>query len=239
MRNERARRGQSIRLLFGSHRRAPRGARPTVWRLEQLRAGLDLIATGKHDTGPDPRRVRRASPPVLALAMLLILVGCQGTEAPTSSPSRAAPPTPTSGPGAASPSPPPHILPAPTDGPEKLIVDLEAIGADARLQELFAGDPFPATGTVMCVGSEPVRLYVFGSIRDRMDAAAMINPADPSDLETSMVTWNGRPRMWQRDRMLVVYLGEDPATETLLKSVLGAPFASGPGRMLLPDRSCD
>ena len=172
--------------------------------------------------------------------MCLILVGCQRAGAPTSSPPPAVPPTPTSGPSAdASPTPPPLIFPAPTDGPEKLIVDLEATGADARLRDLFAGDPFAAQGSVLCVGTEPVRLYVFGSIRDRMDAAAKINPTDPSDMGTAMVTWNGRPRMWQRDRMLVVYLGEDPATETLLKGVLGEPFASGPGRMLLPDRSCD
>jgi hypothetical protein len=90
----------------------------------------------------------------------------------------------------------------------------------------------------MCVGTEPVRLYVFGSERDRMAAAAQINPTDPSNMGTSMVDWDGRPRFWQRDRLLILYLGEDAATETLLQSVLGQPFASGQGRPLLRDGSC-
>jgi hypothetical protein len=34
--------------------------------------------------------------------------------------------------------------------------------------------------------------------------------------------------------MIVVYLGEDAATEALLRGVLGEPFASGQGRPPLP-----
>ena len=100
--------------------------------------------------------------------------------------------------------------------------------------ELFAGDPFDAQGGLMCVGSEPVQLYVFGSVRAREEAAQRIDPNNPSDMGTAMIEWNGRPRLWQRDRMMIVYLGEDAATEALLRSVLGEPFASGQGRPPLP-----
>ena len=83
-----------------------------------------------------------------------------------------------------------------------------------------------------------MRLYVFGSVRDQMEAAAKIDPTDASDMGTAMVSWNGRPKFWQRDRMLVLYLGEDAATEALLRNLLGEPFATGPGRPLLRDDSC-
>ena len=156
-----------------------------------------------------------------------MLAGCQAgaSSPPTTSPAK---------PGTATRSNPPVIFPGPTDGPEKLIVDLEAAGAQARLTEMFAGDPFEAQGGVMCVGSEPVQLYVFASAPAREEAARRIDPTDPSDMGTAMIAWNGRPRLWQRDRMIIAYLGEDGATETLLRSVLGEPFASGQGRPPLP-----
>lgn len=126
------------------------------------------------------------------------------------------------------------IFAGPTDGPEKLVVDLEAAGATADVGALFSGDPFDAQGGLLCVGTEPVQLFVFGSVHDREEAVKKIDKANPSNMGTTMVDWNGRPRMWQRDRMIVVYLGEDAATETLLRSILGDPFASGEGRRALP-----
>ena len=165
--------------------------------------------------------------PGFAFLVALTLAACQAgaTSAPTAPLANSATPTQ---------SAPPVIFPGPTDGPEKLIVDLEAAGAEARVGALFAGDPFDAQGGLMCVGSEPVQLYVFGSVRDREEAVQRIDPTNPSDMGTTMVDWNGRPRLWQRDRMIVVYLGEDAATEALLRGVMGEPFASGQGRPPLP-----
>lgn len=168
-------------------------------------------------------------PPALALTVVFLLGACSGATAPLGSP--------TSSPGsppAASPSIAPVISPGPTDGPDKLVVDLEAAGAAAHVGSLFAGDPFDARGGLLCVGKEPVQLYVFGSVRDREAAGKKIDPANPANMGTTMVDWNGRPRMWQRDRMIIVYLGEDAATEALLRSILGDPFASGQGRPPLP-----
>jgi len=156
----------------------------------------------------------------LALVFVLILAGCQ--TAATAQPT----PQPTPSPSGTTP---PVIFPGPTDGPEKFVVDLDVAGVESRLGPVFAGDPLPAQGVVVCVGTEQVRLYVFGSVRDRMDAAAKIDPTDASNMGTAMVRWNGRPRFWQRDRMLVLYLGEDAATDTLLRSLLGEPFATGQG----------
>ena len=145
-------------------------------------------------------------------------------------------------PGAATPSgPPPTAGPSPTGVavyPEQLIADLGAGGAETRIGQVFSADPFAAQGFVLCVGTEQVRMYVFPSIGDRVEAAAKIDPANPSNIGTAMVSWNGRPRFWQVDRLLLLYLGEDAATEALLRNLLGLPFASGEGRALLPDDSC-
>ena len=81
-------------------------------------------------------------------------------------------------------------------------------------------------------------MYVFPSIGDRVEAAARIDTTNPSNVGGAMVSWNGRPRFWQVDRLLLLYLGEDAPTEALLLTVVGPPFASGEGRALLPDPAC-
>jgi hypothetical protein len=109
----------------------------------------------------------------------------------------------------------------------------------ARLGATFTADPLPGQGVVLCVGKEAVQLYVFASIRDRIDAASRIDPKDPWHIGTAIVEWIGRPRFWQRDRLLVLYLGEDAATDSVLRTVLGPPFASGQGGgSSLRDASC-
>jgi len=127
----------------------------------------------------------------------------------------------------------PSATPGPTEGPggvEGLTADLERAGAVVKAASQFAGDPFPAAGFLICVSGEPVRVYVFNSVQQRLEATSRIDRNDPSKVGTAIVEWMGTPRFWQRDRILVLYLGAKPATEYLLTSVLGPPFATGQGR---------
>jgi hypothetical protein len=131
--------------------------------------------------------------------------------------------------------------PAPSrlEGIEGLMADLSAAGATVRPAGTFAADPLPGTGTLLCVGKEPVRVYSYPSSDDRAQVAARIDPRDPSKVGTAIVEWTGRPRFWQRDRVLVLYLGSDAAAEGLLTNVLGPPFARGAGRLGgVPTRDC-
>jgi hypothetical protein len=165
-----------------------------------------------------PRQIARSGRLLSTLVLCAVVIGCQPD-----------------------PGEPSH-QPSPTssaDGPEALIADLLAAGAVARLGAGFTADPLPGQGIVLCVGKEGVQLFVFPSIRDRMDAASRIDPKDPWHIGTSVVEWIGRPRFWQRDRLLVLYLGEDVATDNVLRTVLGPPFASGEGGgSMLRDNSC-
>jgi hypothetical protein len=81
-------------------------------------------------------------------------------------------------------------------------------------------------------------VYEFASAGERAAVASRIDPVDPSNLGTSIVEWDGRPRFWQGDRILVLYLGESAATHALLTSILGPPFAEGPGRAPLQASDC-
>jgi hypothetical protein len=165
-----------------------------------------------------PRKIARSARLLSTLAICAVVIGCQ--------------------PGAGEPGgqPSPALS---ADGPEALIADLLAAGVTARLGDRFTADPLPGQGIVLCVGKEAVQLYVFSSIRERVDAASRIDPKDPWHIGTSVVEWIGRPRFWQRDRLLALYLGQDAAMDNILRTVLGPPFASGEGGgSMLRDNSC-
>ena len=106
---------------------------------------------------------------------------------------------------------------------------LAAASASVRQADRFDAAPLPGQGVLLCVGREEVRVYVFTTEQARLAAAASIDPIDPSHIGTSIVEWTGNPRFWQRDRILVLYLGTDAPTEALLTSVMGPPFARGVG----------
>jgi hypothetical protein len=106
----------------------------------------------------------------------------------------------------------------------RLIADLTAAGAAAEQVEIFSGDPLGGTGALICIGSEEVRVYRVESDDDATEAAARIDPDDPSEIGTAIVEWAGNPRCWQRGTILALYLGKDEDTESLLTEVLRSPF---------------
>lgn len=125
---------------------------------------------------------------------------------------------------ATSPSPSPA-----KSGVEGLVDALIAAGASVRQADRFDAAPLPGDGVLLCVGPEDVRVYVFPTDQARAAAAGTIDARDPSHVGTAIVEWTGNPRFWGRDRILVLYLGPDAATESLLTSIMGPPFARGVG----------
>ena len=125
---------------------------------------------------------------------------------------------------ASSPSPSPS-----GGGVEGLLGALKAASVPVRQADRFDPTPLPGQGVLLCVGREEVRVYVFPTDEARVAAAGSIDRTDPSHVGTSIVEWTGNPRFWQRDRILVLYLGADAPTEALLTSALGPPFARGLG----------
>lgn len=111
---------------------------------------------------------------------------------------------------------------------EGLVSALTAAKMPVRQADTFDAAPFQGHGVLLCVGREEVRVYAFATDQERAAAASRIDPTDPSHIGTSIVEWMGNPRFWQRDRILVLYLGADPA----LTAVLGQPFARGGGQGL-------
>ena len=164
---------------------------------------------------------------VVALAFIMEACGIATTTSPSgeASPPGAGSVTPSaSGQG--------HV-----DSAVAVLVDaLRARGATVTDLGAFNPEPLGGRGVSLCVAGQQVRVYVFDNEEDAAAVAGRIDPADPSNLGTTIIEWAGDPTFWQRDSIIVLYLGSDPAVKSGLASILGQPFASGQGRDPGPGR---
>ena len=157
----------------------------------------------------------------------MLAAGCAGATSPS--------PRASESPSASGP-----IAPAPVGDPVSAFeAALQGAGAKVRRTGEFNTEPIGGKGLSFCVAGQEVSVYVYPTAEDRAAVAARIDPKDPSNLGTAIVEWAGDPRFWQGDRLIVLYLGSDPAVEGGISSILGQPFARGQGRDPGPNRhSC-
>lgn len=116
-----------------------------------------------------------------------------------------------------------------------LVNELEASGTQVTRLGPFNPDPLGGRALQLCVGEQAVSVYVYATPEERAAVTARIDRTDPSNIGTASIAWAGNPQFWERDRLIVLYLGRDAETAAVLSSVLGPPFASGLGRDAGPD----
>lgn len=185
-------------------------------------------------------------------AQVLILIGAIGgcgvaipTHTPSVAESTAAEPSPTRPPDATaigltpSPQQPPASatsVATPSariaEGVQGFVAELQGAGATVLTIARESRVPPPALFTdlaVLCVNSERVSVYRFPDEEERARVTAQIDRDDPSDVGDAYITWAGHPWFWERDRIVVVYVGGRSETQELLTSILGEPFARTSG----------
>ena len=174
---------------------------------------------------------------LLTAPALFLILGCQATGTPTPVATSTAPPS--AAPVSPSPTAPPPS-PAPTQtGLGGVVADLTIAGVTAKAGGPFATEPIGGEGVALCVGAETVQTYRLIDHEAALAASAKIDRDDPSIIGTSHVTWTGKPRFWLRENLILLYLGQDLATDAALRSLLGPPFAEGEaGAMPLPGPPC-
>ena len=105
-----------------------------------------------------------------------------------------------------------------------LIERLRAAGATVEV-----GDPveqifFTVEGQIIKVNGADVQVFEYESADTMQADAAQVAP-DGGSIGTSMVTWIATPHFYQAGRILVLYVGDDPAILELLEGALGPQFA--------------
>lgn len=104
-----------------------------------------------------------------------------------------------------------------------LVFRLEDAGATVRLptEPEAAADIFSVPGQYINVGNERLQVYVYDSPElAGMDAARITNEGDAA----VAMEWESTPHFYLFGNIIVLYVGEDPATLELLASTLGPPL---------------
>ncbi|MEK0343491.1 MAG: hypothetical protein QQN52_07810 [Nitrosopumilus sp.] len=83
---------------------------------------------------------------------------------------------------------------------------------------------FSVTGFSIQVNGSSVQVFEYNSAEDAEADASLVS-LDGSSIGTSMPFWVDDPHFYYKEKIIVLYVGDDPAIEELLESVLGSQFA--------------
>ncbi len=83
---------------------------------------------------------------------------------------------------------------------------------------------FSVTGFSIQVNSSSVQVFEYNTAEDAEADASFVS-SDGSSIGTSMPFWVDDPHFYYKEKIIVLYVGDDPAIEELLESVLGSQFA--------------
>ena len=83
---------------------------------------------------------------------------------------------------------------------------------------------FYNSGFSIQVNGSSVQVFEYNSAEDAEADASLVS-SDGSSIGTSMPFWVDDPHFYYKEKIIVLYVGDDPAIEELLESVLGRQFA--------------
>jgi len=83
---------------------------------------------------------------------------------------------------------------------------------------------FSVTGFSIQVNGASVQVFEYNSAEDAEADASPVS-TDGSSVGTSRPFWVNDPHFYYKEKIIVLYLGDDPAIKELLESVLGSQFA--------------
>lgn len=82
-------------------------------------------------------------------------------------------------------------------------------------------------GQKIKVNDSEAQVFEYSDEAARKTESDQISP-DGTNIGTTMITWVDQPNFWAKGRIIVLYLGKDPAILNLFSSVLGDPLTQQP-----------
>lgn len=107
---------------------------------------------------------------------------------------------------------------------DDFIAALETEGLPIEIGDRISQDFFTPVGQVVRTGDLDLQVFEFPSPTDAAAAGGSIS-ADGGSIGTTMVTWVASPHFYQRDNLIVLYIGDDASTLEMLEDLLGAQIA--------------
>ena len=105
---------------------------------------------------------------------------------------------------------------------EALIASGASVEIDGEVEQTF----FAVPGRILRVDGQDVQVFEYPDSESRQADSDQVGP-DGSEIGTTMVTWIDTPHFWAKDRLIVIWVGQDESTIAALSAVLGEPIAGG------------
>lgn len=105
-----------------------------------------------------------------------------------------------------------------------LVDALRAKGAEVEPTGTVEQPFFDVSGQTVTVNGMEVQIFEYASAEAAGEEASLIGP-DGSAIGTTMVTWIDTPHFYQQGRLIVLYVGNDQNTLSLLESTVGSQIA--------------
>ena len=109
-----------------------------------------------------------------------------------------------------------------------LIDNLRANDATVNPEGEIEQPFFSVTGFSIQVNGASVQVFEYDTAEDAEADASLVSPDGSSigsSTGTAMPFWVDDPHFYYKEKIIVLYVGDDPGIEKLLKSVLGSQFA--------------
>ncbi len=114
------------------------------------------------------------------------------------------------------------------DRAAQLVDALQQAGARVQKVDSIEQPFFSVAGQVWRVNGHEIQLFAYANSAAADAEATLVAPGGGS-IGPNMVTWMATPHFYRQDELLVLYVGDDAATLSLLEAVLGPQFAGGQG----------
>ena len=189
----------------------------TRWLTPRRLDQLSLSEDSRHSRGG---RIRAGRPLMTAATRVLTTVTWGLLAVPVLCCRSGGPSDPTAGDG-------PHDLEGVGPETQALSSALHSAGADVVLAETIprSSSPFFAVASVrLSVDGQSAWVWEYASPSLARRDADLVS-ADGFRIGNSFVDWIGPPHFFHSSRLIVLYIGEDEAMLSLLRSVLGPQFA--------------
>ena len=108
----------------------------------------------------------------------------------------------------------------------KLIADLRAQGVTVRREGEVSQPFFSVKGRAVSVNGESIQVFIYPDSQSAQSEASQVSGSGTS-VGTNMMSWTATPHFFRKDRVVVLYLGENSKVRRALEAVLGAQFAGG------------
>lgn len=105
-----------------------------------------------------------------------------------------------------------------------LISALQVSGAKVEVTDTVYQDFFSPEGSLMQVDGMDIQVFEYETA-EAMESEALQVASDGSSVGTSMMMWMDAPHFFKSGRIIVLYVGSDENTLTLLKKTIGSQFA--------------